>query len=158
VNPVDDAAEVVELIIPPRPEIVSVARLVVGAAVAMDPSFDEERSADLRLAASEACTNAIEAQLARRQARDADLPIVLRCELGADSIVLTVQDHGGGFDPDDLPPQPEATDPARLDYEDGLGIPLIRLLSDDLEFRETPGGTTVVMKFEPRLTTGTIEP
>lgn len=55
-------------------------------------------------------------------------------------------------------PQPEATDPARLDYEDGLGIPLIRLLSDDLEFRETPGGTTVVMKFEPRLTTGTIEP
>ena len=63
--------DVVELVIPARPEIVSVARLVVGAAVAMDPTFDEERSADLRLAASEACTNAIEAQLARRNAADA---------------------------------------------------------------------------------------
>lgn len=154
----DGAAEVVELVFPPRPEIVSVARLVVGAAVAMDPSFDEERSADLRLAASEACTNAIEAQLAQREARDADRSIVLRCTLGPDSIVLTVQDHGGGFDPGDLPEHPAVTDPARLDHEDGLGIPLIRLLSDGLEFQETPGGTTVVMTFGPRPASGRIQP
>ena len=156
---VDTAAvEVVELVIPPRPEIVSVARLVVGAAVAMDPSFDEERSADLRLAASEACTNAIEAQLARREVRDAHRSIVLRCTLGPESIVLTVQDHGGGFDPRELPSHPAVTDPARLDHEDGLGIPLIRLLSDDLEFRATPGGTTVVMTFGPRPASGRIQP
>jgi anti-sigma regulatory factor (Ser/Thr protein kinase) len=69
---------------------------------------------------------------------------------------MTVQDHGGGFDPNALPAHPAVTDPARLDHEDGLGIPLIRLLSDELEFRESPGGTTVVMTFGPRPTTGRI--
>ena len=53
---------------------------------------------------------------------------------------------------------PAVTDPARLDHEDGLGIPLIRLLSDDLEFRETPGGTTVVMTVGPRPASGRIQP
>ncbi|NLD76745.1 MAG: ATP-binding protein [Acidimicrobiales bacterium] len=152
----DGDEEVIELVIPPRPDVVSVARLVVGAAVAMDPAFDEERSADLRLAASEACTNAIEAQLARRTGHDDSRSIILRCSLGRERIVMTVQDHGGGFDPDALVAHPEVTDPARLDHEDGLGIPLIRLLSDELEFRDSPGGTTVVMTFGPRPTTGRI--
>jgi anti-sigma regulatory factor (Ser/Thr protein kinase) len=151
-----EEAEVIELVIPPRPDVVSVARLVVGAAVAMDPSFDEERSADLRLAASEACTNAIEAQLSRRSEADDRRPIVLRCTLGPERIVMTVEDHGGGFDPGSLTAHPEVTDPARLDHEDGLGIPLIRLLSDEVEFRSTPGGTTVVMAFGPRPATGRI--
>lgn len=154
--PEEGGDEVIELVIPPRPDVVSVARLVVGAAVAMDPSFDEERSADLRLAASEACTNAIEAQLAQRAENDAARSIILRCTLGRERIVMTVQDHGGGFDPEALQAHPAVTDPARLDHEDGLGIPLIRLLSDELEFRETPGGTTVVMTFGPRPTTGRI--
>jgi anti-sigma regulatory factor (Ser/Thr protein kinase) len=152
----DGDVEVIELVIPPRPDVVSVARLVVGAAVAMDPAFDEERSADLRLAASEACTNAIEAQLSRRSVDAAARSIVLRCTLGRERIVMTVQDHGGGFDPDLLEEHPAVTDPARLDHEDGLGIPLIRLLSDELEFRDTPGGTTVVMTFGPRPTSGRI--
>lgn len=150
--------EIIELILPPRPEIVSVARLVVGAAVALDPTFDEERAAELRLAASEACTNAIEAQIANRHEGDEERPIVLRCELGPETIVLTVQDHAGGFDPDDLSPHPPVSDPARLDHEGGLGIPFIRLLSDELEFRSSPGGTTVVMTFGPSPASGRIEP
>lgn len=151
-----DDVEVIELVIPPRPDVVSVARLVVGAAVALDPAFDEERSADLRLAVSEACTNAIEAQLERRTDSSDSRSIVVRCTLGPERIVMTVQDQGGGFDPGELTAHPEVTDPARLDHEDGLGIPLIRLLSDDLEFRDTPGGTTVVMTFGPRPSTGRI--
>ena len=39
-----------------------------------------------------------------------------------------------------------------LEYEGGLGIPLIRLLADELEFQPSPGGTTVVMTFGPRST------
>ena len=156
---VDTAAvEVVELVIPPRPEIVSVARLVVGAAVAMDPSFDEERSADLRLAASEACTNAIEAQLARREVRDAHRSIVLRCTLGPESIVLTVQDHGGGFDPRELPSHPAVPHPARPAHAAAPRIPLPPPLPDDRALRETPGGTTVVMTFGPRPASGRIQP
>lgn len=153
-----DQTEVVELVLPPRPEVVSVARLVVGAVVAIDPMFDDERGADLRLAVSEACTNAIQAQLARRSDPDSRIPILVRCAVGPGRIQLTVQDHGGGFDPTDLEPHPEVTDPARLEHEGGLGIPLIRMLSDDLEFRSTPGGTTVVMTFAPRSPDGREEP
>ena len=143
--------EVVELELPPRPEVVSVARLVVGALVAADPLFDEERGADLRLAISEACTNAIQAQLqATPPGAPRGEPIVVRCSVAQGHIELAVTDHGGGFDPQGLEAHPEVTDPARLEHEGGLGIPLIRLLSDRVEFRVTPRGTTVTMTFEPR--------
>ena len=145
-----DSAEIVELELPARPEVVSVARLVVGAVVANEPLFDEERGADVRLAVSEACTNAIQAQAALDNGAR-HTPIMLRCEVTSDRIELSVRDHGGGFDTGELEAHPEVTDPARLEYEDGLGIPLIRLLSDEVEFRPTEGGTTVVMTFEPRL-------
>ncbi|MBX3285095.1 MAG: ATP-binding protein [Actinobacteria bacterium] len=148
--------EVVVLALPPRPEVVSVARLVVGALAAADPSFDDERGADLRLAVSEACTNAIQAQLGRPAGPSHDAPIELRFEVGPGCIELAVSDHGGGFDPDRLESHPAVTDPARLEYEGGLGIPLIRLLADELEFRAADGGTTVVMTFGPRVSTGRV--
>lgn len=145
--------EVVELLLPPRPEVVSMARLVVGAVVAADPAFDEERSADVRLAVSEACTNAVEAQ----QAADPTEAILLRCAIADGVVSLTVSDHGGGFDPDALAPHPDVGDPARLEHESGLGIPLIRLLSDAVDFAVTKVGTTITMTFEPRpATTQTI--
>lgn len=138
----------VELELPARPEVVSVARLVVGALVATDPLFDEERGADLRLAVSEACTNAIQAQAAAGPADPA--PIQMRFVLHDGRIEIAVTDHGRGFDPEALREHPEVTDPARLDYEGGLGIPLIKMLSDDLTFDIGPDGTTVTMVFGPR--------
>lgn len=141
-------AEVVELALPPRPEVVSVVRLVVGALVSADPMFDEERSADVRLALSEACTNAIEAQEICTE-HPAE-PILVRCTVTEGHLEFSVTDHGSGFDPEALPSHPDVADPARLDYESGLGIPLIRLLSDHVEFQVSPGGTTVMMTFEPR--------
>jgi anti-sigma regulatory factor (Ser/Thr protein kinase) len=143
--------EVVELELPPRPEVVSVARLVIGALASSDPAFDDERGADLRLAVSEACTNAIQAQLARAGQPDADIPIEMRCVVNEGRIEVAVTDHGSGFEPGDLEAHPAVTDPARLDFEGGLGIPLLRLLTDELEFRPSDTGTTVFMAFEPRV-------
>jgi len=145
--------DVVELELPARPEVVSVARLVIGALVAADPLFDEERSADLRLAVSEACTNAIQAEMKGRGDAPPDPeaePIVMRCVLADGQIEVAITDHGGGFDPTGLREHPEVTSPDRLNYEGGLGIPLIKMLADDLEFQAHDGGTTVVMRFEPR--------
>jgi anti-sigma regulatory factor (Ser/Thr protein kinase) len=142
--------EVVELELPPRPEVVSVARLVIGALAASDPLFDDERGADLRLAVSEACTNAIQAQMACEGRPEAEIPIEMRCVVTDGRIEVAVTDHGVGFDPGDLEAHPAVTDPARLDYEGGLGIPLLRLLTDELEFRPSEVGTTVYMAFEPR--------
>jgi anti-sigma regulatory factor (Ser/Thr protein kinase) len=148
------SGDVVELELPARPEVVSVARLVIGALVAADPLFDEERGADLRLAVSEACTNAIQAELAGHpdgaESDPSGSPIVMRCVLADGHITVTVTDHGGGFDPDDLEAHPAVTDPDRLNYEGGLGIPLIKMLADELEFVNTDDGTSVVMQFEPR--------
>ena len=38
---------------------------------------------------------------------------------------------------------PPVTDPERLDFERGLGIPLMRALTDEAAFESSPGGTTV---------------
>ncbi|MFN8017043.1 MAG: ATP-binding protein [Acidimicrobiales bacterium] len=141
--------DVVELELPARPEVVSVARMVIGALVAGDPLFDDERAADMRLAVSEACTNAIQAHLAHPAAADDHL-VVMRCTLAAGHIEVEVTDHGGGFDPAELRPHPDVTDPARLEHERGLGIPLMRMLADDLRFDAVEGGTRTTMRFEPR--------
>lgn len=151
----EESVDTVELVLPSRAEVVAIARLVVGAIASGDPDFDEERAADLRLAVSEACTNAIQAQLARAAGNGSDVPPVLvRCVHGPGRITVTVHDDAGGFDPSALDPHPEVTDPARLDHEGGLGIPLMRMFADDLEFRPSPGGTTVRMTFRPRTPTG----
>ncbi len=147
----NDAGDVVELELPVRPEVVSVARLVVGAIVAAEPLFDDERCADLRLAVSEACTNAIQAQMRQTDAPSREAPILVRCRSLDGRIEVTVDDHGGGFDLDALETHPAVTDPARLDYERGLGIPLIRMLSDEHRFDPIPGGTSLFMGFGPRL-------
>ncbi|MCB1248865.1 MAG: ATP-binding protein, partial [Acidimicrobiales bacterium] len=51
----------VQLEIPARPEYLTLARQVVAAAAALEPTFADERIDDLRIAVSEAATNAIEA-------------------------------------------------------------------------------------------------
>jgi serine/threonine-protein kinase RsbW len=129
----------VVLEIPARPEYLVVARQVVAAAASVEPTFRDERIDDLRIAVSEATTNAIEAHT---DLSSADR-IKIRCDLGDDRIEVEVLDEGGGFDPDDVPAVPEVTHPDRLDWESGLGIPLMKEFADETEIRPTRGGTAV---------------
>lgn len=138
-------AEEIRLELPARPEFLSLARLVVAGAVILDPSFPEERVADLRLAVSEAATNAIEAQQWANRRTGVDSGITIRCRLDKASVEVRVSDSGTGFDPEGLVPHPPVNDPARLDFERGLGIPLIRLLTDSVDFEPSGAGTTVRM-------------
>lgn len=135
----------IELDLPPRPESVAVARLVVASLALADPSFDEERTSDLRLAVSEACTNAMLAQADVDDTR----PIELRYRVSESNIEVSVRDRAGGFDIEAAQRAADLTDPQRLEYEGGLGIPLIRLLADTAEFRRMEDGTEVVMRFGP---------
>ncbi|MGH9190255.1 MAG: ATP-binding protein [Acidimicrobiales bacterium] len=131
--------EIVELEIPARAEFVALARLVVSAIAASDTLLADERIDDLKLAVSEACTNAIEAH----GAASVDAGVVVRCRADERLMEVSVEDRGGGFDPASLPDHPPVTDPDRLKFERGLGIPLIRALVDEVEFSSSGSGTAV---------------
>lgn len=133
------AGEAIELEIPARAEFVALARLMVAALAASDSTLADERIDDLKLAVSEACTNAIEAH----DAAGSGERVLVRCQAGTDALEVFVEDRGQGFDPSELPDHPPVTDPDRLKFERGLGIPLIRALVDEVDFRPTERGTSV---------------
>jgi len=136
---VGTAGEVIELEIPARAEFVALARLVVSALAASDSNLADERVDDLKLAVSEACTNAIEAHGAAGSSER----VLVRCKTGSEALEVCVEDRGHGFDPAGLPDHPPVTDPDRLKFERGLGIPLIKALVDEVEFSPTADGTSV---------------
>lgn len=129
----------IRLEIPARPEYLSLARQVVAAAAAVEPRFRTERIDALRLAVSEATTNAVEAHAELGTAER----IVIRCNLGEERIEVEVLDQGGGFDLDEVPQVPDPDDPDRLEFEHGLGIPIMRELTDASEIVPSEDGTTV---------------
>jgi serine/threonine-protein kinase RsbW len=133
--------EAVELEIPARPEYIALVRLVVSSLATGRRVLADERVDDLKLVVSEACTNAIEAH----GAVEIDERVRVRCLEGEDRFEVSIDDRGEGFDPTDLPEHPPVTDPERLNFERGLGIPLIRTLVDEVAFDSGDGGTSVKM-------------
>lgn len=131
----------IQIEIPPRLDYLAVVRLVVATAAALDPPLPDSRLDDLRLAVTEACSNAIKAH--RPDA--ADEPVIISCHLEDDRFQVDIRDRGPGFDPDALAALPEASDPQRLQHESGLGIPLIRVLTDEVTFEPAADGTIVSM-------------
>jgi serine/threonine-protein kinase RsbW len=130
---------IVELEIPARPEYLSLARLVVAAAASIEPRFRDDRIEDLRIAVSEATTNAI----AAHTELEGEERIVVRCDLDDERIEVWIEDQGLGFDPDALMELPAMGDPERLAIEGGFGLPLMRVLTDEAEVRSSPEGTAV---------------
>jgi serine/threonine-protein kinase RsbW len=130
---------VVQLQIPPRSDHLALVRLLVEGAARIGGVLPDRRIDDLRLAVSEACANAFDAQVEE----SSDAAITIAIELDQDAIAVTVTDHAGGFAVEDVDPIPAATDPGRLRHERGLGIPLMRSLVDELTFTPTGDGTSV---------------
>ena len=140
--------DVVHLRVPAQPEYLALVRMVIAGTARIDPLLDDERVDDLRVIVSEACTNAIEALRVRAQDQGVDpaaldSTIAIECHLSSSQVEVVIADEGGGFDPDGLDVLPAVTDPSRLRIERGLGIPLIRALSDEAEITSGPDGTRV---------------
>ncbi len=131
----------IELEIPARPEYIGLARLVVSSLASSRRRLADDRIHDLKLAVSEACTNAIEVHAGL----DIDERVRLRWFEGDDRLEVAIEDCGPGFDPSALPAHPPVTDPERLNFERGLGIPLIRTLVDRVDFAPSSAGTSVRM-------------
>ena len=134
-------ASSIELEIPARPEYVALARLVVSSLASSRRDLTDDRVDDLKVAVSEACTNAIEAH----HSAETHDSVVIRCTELEDRIEIEIEDRGSGFDPESLPEHPPVTDPERLNFERGLGIPLIKTLVDDVTISSSGDGTRVTM-------------
>tara|TARA_Y100000748_G_C15406130_1_gene453489 strand:- start:196 stop:648 length:453 start_codon:yes stop_codon:yes gene_type:complete len=129
----------ITLEIPSQVEYLSLVRAVVASAASLDQSLGDQRIDDLRLAVSEATTNAI-----RAHARlDSNERITIRFGIDGDRIEVEVQDRGSGFDPEKLDPAGPLTDTGRLEYEGGFGIPLMKILADEITIESADEGTTV---------------
>jgi serine/threonine-protein kinase RsbW len=129
----------VELEIPARAEFIALVRLVVSSLAAGRRVLADDRVDDLKLAVSEACTNAIEAH----GAIAVDDRVVVRWQEADDHFEVSIHDKGEGFYPSALPDHPPVTDPERLNFERGLGIPLIRTLVDEVAFDPADPGMAV---------------
>ncbi len=129
----------ISLEIPARTEYVSLVRVVVAAAAELGPDMATERIEDLRLAVSEATTNAIKAH----DSSGSVDRIHVQCDLFDDEVAVLIHDSGPGFDLDDVPVLPEPENPDRLLHESGLGVNLMRLLADESEIASDAHGTDV---------------
>lgn len=118
--------EVVELSIPARSAYVGVLRLAIGA-LARKAQLDEERVDDLRIAVSEACTNAL---LARGE-ETSEPPLLVRWSEQAGSIVIEVTDPSARTAPARLP-----DDSSGLPARDALSMALLGSLVDRIEFTD----------------------
>jgi len=130
--------------IPARPEYLSLVRSLVVEAAETDTNLTQERVEDFKVAVSEAATNAIEAH-ARACC---DESIRIRCKITEDRLEFHIADRGFGFYPNQIQVLPEPDDPSRLNYERGLGIYLMQVLSNDVEIKSGPDGTQVCLSIQ----------
>jgi serine/threonine-protein kinase RsbW len=132
---------VVSLTFPARADYLLLARLALSGVV-RHLRLEDEQLADLKLAVTEACGNAV-----RHAYEDGDGPVGVAFVVSDDRLVMIVEDQGNGIDGDVAPPQP-----VEAPLESGMGMTIIRTIVDELEVE--PGadgrGTLVRMtKFLP---------
>ena len=132
-------ALVLELDVPSSAEFIAIVRLVVASVASSRRALADERIDDLKLAVSEACTNAIEAN----RSVSPTAPVHVEIWEAPDRLEVSIEDSGPGFDPDKLEFPPPFTDAERLNFERGLGIPLIKTLVDKAAFVRKEKGTSV---------------
>lgn len=136
-------ADELALSIPADPEQVRTARLFAGA-TARHFGLDEETVEDLKVAISEAVTNAIRAHT------DAgtDEPIRVLATAGADSIRFDVVDRGAAAAARTVIADGDYTPPVGFG-DSTLGLLVISSLFPRVEFTPNPdGGTTVSIRIE----------
>ena len=129
----------VEMSIPAGSAYVGIIRLAV-ASLARSAGFDEERVDDIRIAVSEACTNAV---LAHEEAGSPD-PITFSWAESADRVVVRIEDRVGTSAGDGTSPQDSQGFSSRM----VMSVALLEEMADELAIEATPsGGTTAQLTF-----------
>ena len=127
---------VVALTIPARAEYIALCRLALTG-IARTRALQEEVVADLKLALTEACSNSV--RHAFEEGRDGIVEVSYR--VTGDRIEVEVTDDGAGFDPAVLERAQQELD------EGGLGIAIIRAVTDELDIGPNPNGGGSRLRF-----------
>jgi serine/threonine-protein kinase RsbW len=134
------SANVVSLVIPAKAEYIALGRLALTGLL-RPLAVEAEVIADVKLALTEACSNSIR----HAYAGGREGAVEIRYELLDASLAVEVSDEGGGFDPTLL-----LSGGSNLD-EGGLGIAIIRAVTDDLSIGPRSGGSGSCLRFTKQL-------
>lgn len=104
-------------------------------------NLSESEEHNLLVAASEAVNNAI----SHGNKNDPDKRVVLDVDYEGREVVVTVEDEGRGFDPDELP---DPLAPENLLKPSGRGIHIMKSLMDKVDFNFTRHGTKIIMRLK----------
>ncbi|AUS07690.1 anti-sigma B factor RsbW [Laceyella sacchari] len=136
--------DLVNLTIPAKPDYVGIARLAVsGIANRMGFSYDDIE--DLKLAVSEACTNAVDHAYC-----GGDGEIEVSCNIFSNRLEIEVVDRGNSFNIEEIE---KRTGPIEVGptmnalRERGLGVFLMRSLMDHVDIKGDNGVIVTMTKY-----------
>jgi len=135
----------IEMKVPAKAQYVGVARLTIsGLASRLGFSFDEIE--DLKIASSEAITNAVQ----HAYKEDEEGEVIIGCALFADKIEIMVADDGRSFNFEEtkkcVGPYNEQEEVKFL-REGGLGLYLMETLMDEVKVYHKEGVTILMTKY-----------
>lgn len=122
--------ETIKMEISSNPEYVGIIRLTTSG-IANKIGFSVDDIEDMKVAVSEACTNAIK--------HSNDDKFFITFEMFEDGICIEIKDNGEGYDIKEIK-EPNLEDPK----ESGLGIFIIKTLMDEVNIESTKNEGTVI--------------
>ncbi|MDD4527100.1 MAG: ATP-binding protein [Candidatus Margulisbacteria bacterium] len=126
----------IKLTIPSMSDYVGVARLTASG-IANRMKFTHEDIEDIKIAVSEACTNAVQYAYG-----DSPGEIELAFSMFEDKLEIKISDSGKGFDVE-ADVKTKEDDPEKIGL--GLGIVFMRSLMDHVDYDTSANGTTVTL-------------
>ncbi len=126
---------VVRLTFPAKPDYLLLARLALAGLARAFP-VEPEVLADLKLAVTEACGNAV-----RHAYANGAGPVTVAFTLSDEKLEMVVEDEGAGLEPSKVGDWTMPEDP-----EGGMGMAIIRSIVDELEVEEGADGRGTVVR------------
>lgn len=141
----NESYEYIEMKLPAKPEYIGVMRLTLSG-IASRMGFSYDSIEDLKIATSEACTNAV--QHAYKDKNDGE--VIIGFGLYENRLEVMVADNGLSCNFEQIRKElgPYEGDQAvEFLREGGLGLYLIETLMDEVKIHQTEGVTVLMTKF-----------
>jgi serine/threonine-protein kinase RsbW len=132
----------VRLSFPAKPDYLLLARLALSG-IARQLPLGDELLADLKLAVTEACGNAV-----RHAYPDGLGDVAVSYVVRGDVIEILVEDQGTGLEAVAVPDEP-----VTVPVDGGMGLAIMRTIADELEVRTGSDGRGTTVRMTKRLPT-----